>query len=162
PECFDLGAAVPTVTLPIRADKSRKGKVQPLPAGVADLLRAWLRGKPPGEPVWPGTWASTLKAAEMLRIDLEAAGIPYAAEGPAGPLFADFHALRHSYITALGKGGVDLRTAQELAGHSTPLLTARYSHRRLDDLSGAVGKLPGFLPLRSPDQAQPVAPVSAS
>jgi hypothetical protein len=59
------------------------------------------------------------------------AGIPYSVEGPDGPLFADFHALRHSYITALGRGGVDLRTAQELAGHSTPVLTARYSHRRL-------------------------------
>jgi hypothetical protein len=40
---------------------------------------------------------------------------------------------------------VDLRTAQELAGHSTPNLTARYSHRRLYDLAGAVEKLPQFL-----------------
>jgi hypothetical protein len=38
------------------------------------------------------------------------------------------------------------RTQQELAGHSTPLLTARYSHRRLQDLAGAVEKLPAFLP----------------
>ena len=35
---------------------------------------------------------------------------------------------------------------QELAGHSTPLLTARYTHRRLYDLTGAVGKLPNLLP----------------
>jgi hypothetical protein len=35
---------------------------------------------------------------------------------------------------------------QELAGHSTPTLTARYSHRRLYDLAGAVEKLPAFLP----------------
>src|SRR5262249_23141092 len=48
----------------------------------------------------------------------------------------------------LGRGGVDLRTAQELAGHSTPVLTARYSHRRLYDLAGAVEKLPKFLPDR--------------
>jgi hypothetical protein len=32
----------------------------------------------------------------------------------------------------------DLRMAQELAGHSTTLLTARYSHRRLHELPGAV------------------------
>ena len=82
----------------------------------------------------------------MLREDLEAAGIPYAVEGPDGPLFADFHALRHTYLTLLGRGGVDLRTAQELAGHSTPTLTARYTHRRLYDLAGAVEKLPAFLP----------------
>ncbi len=70
--------------------------------------------------------------------------------GPDGPLFADFHALRHTYLTLLGKGGVDLRTAQELAGHSTPVLTARYSHRRLHDLAGAVEKLPAFLPPAGP------------
>jgi hypothetical protein len=82
----------------------------------------------------------------MLRLDLEVAEIAYSVPGPDGPLFADFHALRHSYITALGRGGVDLRTAQELAGHSTPVLTARYSHRRLYDLADAVEKLPRFLP----------------
>src|SRR5437588_865899 len=83
------------------------------------------------------------RAAAMLRIDLAAAGIPYAVDGPDGPLFADFHALRHSYITLCGRAGIDLRTLQELAGHSTPVLTARYSHRHLDDLAGAVGRLPG-------------------
>src|SRR5207247_7366435 len=81
----------------------------------------------------------------------EAAGIPYAIDGPDGPLSAHFHALRHTYITALGRGGVDLRTAQELAGHSTPILTARYSHRQLYDLAGAVEKLPAFLPGRTPE-----------
>ncbi|HYT87593.1 MAG TPA: tyrosine-type recombinase/integrase, partial [Gemmataceae bacterium] len=74
------------------------------------------------------------------------AGIPYAVEGPDGPRFADFHSLRHSYLTLGGRAGIDLRTLQELAGHSTPVLTARYSHRRLHDLAGAVEKLPNFLP----------------
>src|SRR5438132_291613 len=82
----------------------------------------------------------------MLRYDLEAAGIPYAIEGPDGPLFADFHALRHTYLALGGRAGIDLRTLQELAGHSTPTLTARDSHRRLHDLAGAVQKLPRFLP----------------
>lgn len=35
--------------------------------------------------------------------------------------------------------------AQELAGHSKPELTARYSHRRLYDLAGAVEKLPSMV-----------------
>ena len=51
----------------------------------------------------------------------------------------------------LGRHGVDLRTAQELAGHSTPTLTARYSHRRLDDLAGAVDKLPPLVPTDTPN-----------
>src|SRR5262249_58598039 len=54
PECFDLAGDYPIVTLPVRADKSKRGKTQPLPADVADLLRTWLVGKPAGVPVWPG------------------------------------------------------------------------------------------------------------
>jgi hypothetical protein len=82
----------------------------------------------------------------MLRLDLKAAGIPYSVEGPDGPLYADFHALRHTCLALGGRAGIDLRTLQELAGHSDPKLTARYSHRRLHDLAGAFEKLPSLLP----------------
>jgi integrase/recombinase XerC len=146
PGSFDLDGNTPTVTLSARRNKSRVQKVQPLPTDVAGLLRDYLRDKPNGQPVWDGTWARDRKGAEMLRLDLDAAGIPYVVEGPDGPLFADFHALRHTYLTLGGRAGIDLRTLQELAGHSTPTLTARYSHRRLYDLAGAVERLPNFLP----------------
>src|SRR5262249_12975007 len=53
-----------------------------------------------------------------------------------------------------GRAGIDLRTLQELAGHSTPVLTARYSHRRLYDLAGAVEKLPSILPVPPVPQAE--------
>lgn len=155
PERFHLDDEVPTVTLSVRRDKSRKGKVQPLPADVAELMRGYLAGKPAGKPIWGTGWAT--HGAEMLRADLADAGIPYVVEGVDGPLFADFHALRHSYLTALGRGGVDLRTAQELAGHSTPVLTARYMHVRLHDLAGSVKKLPEFLPGDEPGQGQTLA-----
>jgi integrase len=143
PECFDLDSDRPTVTVSVRRDKSRKGKVQPLPADVAELLKRYIVGKPAGKAIWPGGWPKV--AADMLRIDLEAAGIPYVIDGPDGPEHADFHSLRHSYLTLGSKSGIDLRTLQELAGHSTPALTARYSHRRLHDLAGAVEKLPSVL-----------------
>jgi integrase len=154
PESFDLDADPPTVTLAARSNKSRKTKVQPLPPDVAELLREYLRGRAAGRPVWGGTWAKAFKAAEMLRSDLEAAGIPYAVEGPDGPLYADCHALRHTYLTLGGKAGIDLRTLQELAGHSKPELTARYSHRRLYDLAGAVEKLPNFLSEQAREKAR--------
>jgi integrase len=147
PESFDLDAEPPTVTLAARRNKSRVLKVQPLPPDLADLLRDYLQNKPAGQPVWGrDCWAKD--GAEMLRLDLEEAGIPYEVPGPDGPLFADFHALRHTYLTLGGRAGIDLRTLQEMAGHSTPVLTARYSHRRLHDLAGAVEKLPSFLPDR--------------
>ena len=146
PADFDLKAN--TVTLPGRFNKSGKVKVQPLPLDVAAALVGYLAGKPTAAPVWGGTWGK--RAADMLRIDLEAAGIAFATEGPDGLEHADFHALRHSYLTMLGRNGVDLRTVQELAGHSTPTLTARYSHVRLKDMAGAVGKLPALVPVVPP------------
>jgi integrase len=149
PGDFDFDAQ--TVTLAARLNKSRRLKVQPLPSAVAAALRPYLAPKAAGRPIWGGTWHRGCAGAEMFRRDLEAAGIAYAVEGPDGPEYADFHSLRHTYLTMLGRHGVDLRTAQELAGHSTPLLTARYSHRRLYDLAGAVEKLPPLVPAATPN-----------
>jgi integrase len=154
PADFDLAADTPTVTLAARFNKSRKPKVQPLTADVAAELRPYLARRPAADPVWGGTWARDHRGAEMIRGDLAAAGIPYAVEGPDGPEYADFHALRHSYLTLGGRSGIDLRTLQELAGHSKPELTARYSHRRLYDLAGAVEKLPNLIPAAAPEVIQ--------
>ena len=151
PADFDLDG--PTVTLPARFAKNRRTKVQPLPTDVAAAIGDYLPYKPAGGPIWGGTWARDHRGAEMLRIDLDAADIPYAVEGPDGPEYADFHSLRHSYLTLGGRSGIDLRTLQELAGHSKPELTARYSHRRLYDLAGALDKLPNLVPTNSTDEA---------
>jgi Phage integrase family len=59
---------------------------------------------------------------------------------------SDFHALRHTFITNLGRHGVPLVAAQKLARHSTPVLTAaRYTHIDLADQSREVQKLPRLL-----------------
>ncbi len=137
---FDLRGKTPIVTLPARYNKSKKAKVQPVPPEAAAILARYLNHKPLSKPVWGLSWLD--RGADMIRLDLEAISVPYVIEGPHGPEYADFHALRHSYLTLLGRSGVDLRTAQVLAGHSTPVLTARYTHRRLDDLAGAVARLP--------------------
>src|SRR5262249_13794995 len=92
PESFDLDTDTPVVTLAAKRNKSRKPKAQPLPPDIAELLRIYIADRPAGQPIWPGTWARLRVAADMLRIDLDAAGIPYAVEGPDGPLYADFHA----------------------------------------------------------------------
>ena len=56
---------------------------------------------------------------------------------------ADFHALRHTFITSLAAGGVHPKLAQQLARHSTITLTMdRYTHTVLDDLSDALTALP--------------------
>ena len=52
-------------------------------------------------------------------------------EGPDGPLYADFHSLRHSYIALLDKSGATLKEAMQLARHSDPKLTMAVYGRAL-------------------------------
>ena len=75
----------------------------------------------------------------MLRIDLDAAGIAYATDDG----IADFHSLRHSFISNLVSGGVHPKLAQQLARHSSITLTMdRYSHVGLLDMTAALESLP--------------------
>jgi integrase len=151
PESFRLDAQPPTATVKARIDKRRKKATQPLPAGVVTALREYLRGKRPSEPQWPRTWWR--RAAEMLQIDLAAAGVPYSVPGPDGtPLYADFHGLRHTYITYLANAGVSPKHAQELARHSDIRLTLGvYTHAQTGALAESVNRLA----LPCPDTAEP-------
>jgi integrase len=141
PDSFDLDAAPPVVFLPARRAKNKKAATQPLPAGLAAELREYLRDRPAGKPLWPGYWRD--RSADMLKIDLKAAGIPYEVQGPDGPQYADFHALRHTYLTLLERAGASPKTAQTLGRHSDPRLTMnRYTHADLAALGVAVDRLP--------------------
>jgi integrase len=144
PESIDLDAEPPVAVLGAAETKNRKGATQPLPPDLAAVLRDYLIGRPAGVALWPGNWWK--KGADMLRIDLDAAGVPYVTEGPDGPLYADFHALRHSYIALLEKSGVTLKEAMQLARHSDPKLTmAVYGRAQLHDLGRAVERLPDLM-----------------
>jgi hypothetical protein len=125
--------------------KNGRLAVQPLPPDLAQALRSYVAGRPASRPVWPGTRYE--KGAAMLRRDLAAAGIPYATDGPEGPLYLDFHALRHGYVALLDKAGASLKEAMQLARHTDPKLTmARYGRAQLHDLAAAVERLPRLLP----------------
>lgn len=144
PESFDLAGPVPAVTLPARVAKNRRAAVQPLPQDLARELTDYLADKPAGRPVWPGSWWD--KAADMLRIDLEAAGIPFILEAAAEELRCDFHSLRHSFVGLCEAAGLSVREAMQLARHSDPRLTlARYGRLQVHDLSSAVNRLPSLL-----------------
>jgi integrase len=147
----DFAQDEPIVILSSNYTKNKKPAEQPLPAEVADLLRGYLAGRPANKPVWPGTWYEV--AVDMLRIDLDAAGIPYVIEGGEGPLFADFHSLRHSYVAILDKSGATLKEAMQLARHSDPKLTMKiYGKARRHDLARAADRLPSFG--EKPEQAK--------
>ena len=69
-------------------------------------------------------------------------------------LVADFHALRHTYITNIGRGTASMKTHQELARHSEPGLTMRCTHPQIHDKMAALGALPSLAP--EPTQRQQI------
>jgi len=140
PESVDL--ETPSVSVRAGYSKRRRLDVLPLPANIMDTARSWLADKPAEQPLWPGDWAENRYAGKILQADLIPAKIPYK---DARGLFADFHALRHTYITNLARHGVPLAIAQKLARHSTPVLTAkRYTHIDLQEQQKAVDRLPAL------------------
>ena len=76
----------------------------------------------------------------MLKGDLALANVPHRDQSGR---FADFHALRRTFISALAKSGAHPKVAQTLARHKTLEMTmARYTHVHTGDLSEALANLP--------------------
>lgn len=147
-DSFDLEDEPQTVTVQAAYSKHRRQDVLPLHRSLVDLLQPWLAEKPSGKPVWPGTWAKSKHAGKMLQHDLKAAGIPYV---DANGLYADFHALRHTFITNMVKSGVNPKTAQSLARHSTIDLTMNvYTSLTVNDQASALASLPAVPDLDAP------------
>ncbi len=87
----------------------------------------------------------------MLRRDCEAAGVAY--EDADGRVL-DFHALRHTFITNVASSGASVKTIQDLARHSTPILTiGRYAHTTDAEKAAAIDALPDLKPLDEVEQA---------
>lgn len=68
-----------------------------------------------------------------------------AAARAAGIEDASFHTLRHTAASLMVRAGVPLYEVQRILGHSTPIMTQRYSHLRPEDLRDAVKKLDAAL-----------------
>ena len=143
---FDLEGTPPTVTVAAGYSKRRRTDRQPIRKDLADRLRPWLAKKAGGT-----LFRIPDKSCEMIRKDLAAAEVPY--KDSAGG-FADFHALRHTFVSRLVRRGASVKAAQELARHSSPLLTlGRYAHLDLQDHTLALDGLPEMQTRREPDHA---------
>ena len=157
PRSFDLDADPPTVTVEAGYSKRRRRDVQLIRRDLAEALRLWLAGRPAEGPVF----SVPERTAEMLRADLEAAREVWLEEAASdeerrvrertgflayrdsSERVADFHSLRHTYITNLVRGGAHPKVAQTLARHSTVSLTLdKYTHLGLYDEAAALETLP--------------------
>jgi integrase len=156
---FVLDGEEPSVTIAAAYAKNRREDTLPLRPATAALLAKHLEHKMPAAQAF--NVPTRGHVAKMLRADLDSARQAWleAAQTPqerhqreqtsfcsyrddAG-LVADFHALRHTFISNLAAGGVHPKTAQQLARHSTITLTMdRYSHTMREGLATALNMLP--------------------
>jgi len=163
PASFDMTAATPTVTVEARRSKRKKKDKLPLHPDLARRIAPWLAEKGRDAPLWPGKWAKQFTAAAMLKRDLAAARAVWIDEATtgedrarreasdflayedAGGGKADFHSLRHRFITSMVKAGVLPKDAMQLARHSTITLTMdRYAHVTFDEMALAVARIPAL------------------
>ncbi len=104
--------------------KGNKERLVPLLPIVKKTIRTYLKICPnptPGAPLFVGSRGERINPGVVqrnVRLIRRALGLPDTVTP---------HALRHSFATHILQGGADLRTVQELLGHSSLSATQRYT-----------------------------------
>ena len=119
--------------------KGSRQRLAPLSDTSCDSLKSWLDERPlmaqPDEPaLFVGARGSRLNRREAARIVerlCRRAGLDFTVSP---------HSLRHSFATHLLTAGADLRSVQELLGHSRLTTTQRYTQVSLEHLMEAYDK----------------------
>ena len=116
--------------------KGGKERMVPFGKPAAVSLQEWLesweevrRGSPgTDEPVFLNYRGGRLSARSVRRI------LDHHVDSAALAAGVHPHTLRHTFATHLLEGGADLRTIQELLGHSSLSTTQRYTHVEIERL----------------------------
>jgi site-specific recombinase XerD len=128
--------------------KGDKERVVPLTDQVVEAIQAYLphRTKTQSRHLFVSAWKGEPIHGRcinrMLQIVIQRAGLAGQGITP--------HKLRHTFATHLIRNGVDIRTVQELMGHSELETTAKYLHSDTRTKQAAVGKLNGLLTAPKP------------
>ena len=123
-------------TLTVRASVSKNGQNVQLPLNQAALEAiGWAIQEATTKQLYTG---HPKRITELLKQDLQRAGI----SDRKGELFIDFHSFRAYFITKLIRAGVDVKTTQSLARHSTPVLTLQaYAKTDMSVMASAVDNI---------------------
>jgi integrase len=128
-------------TLKVLHAKGGKQRLMPLEP-VEAALRRWLEERPEhSEALFP-TGTSRRISNRYLRTLCKRYGVK-AGVGHRIPQGVHPHCLRHTVATLLLQAGVDLRVVQEFLGHSSPAVTALYTHVDLASKRAAINQLFG-------------------
>ena len=158
---FNFDSDPPTLTVDAGYSKHRRTDVMPIRVDLAKRIQRWIASKKKLDPAKPLVNIALKRTAEMLKKDLAAARVAWIAESPDAEerqrrekssflkylndqgQYADFHALRKTFITNLSRAGVSPKTAQLLARHSDINLTMNtYTMLGVLDQAAAVEALP--------------------
>jgi integrase/recombinase XerD len=157
----------PTATIAASYSKHRRRDTQVLHPELVKLLREWLSAKrmAPDKPMFPisgrvpggierktnkmierdlkdarGKWIEDARDSDECLARIKSDFLRYCNHDG---LYADYHGLRHKFITSLERAGVSVKMAQTLARHSDVRLTLGvYTHVELEDQTAAIGTLP--------------------
>ena len=132
--------------------KGNKERMVPLTPEVVEAIKEYLawRGPTQSDHLFISQmWGQPISGARVHRIVrqlLERAGL--ADEGITP------HKLRHTFATHLIRNGVDVRTVQELLGHSDLGTTAKYLHSDGQAKQAAVARLAGLVGMKSSEDKE--------
>ncbi|MBM4357026.1 MAG: tyrosine recombinase XerC [Deltaproteobacteria bacterium] len=116
--------------------KGNKERIVPLGSKAVNALRAYLDRRQELGDGPPGEEQAVFLSARGNRLGVRRIQEMVKRQGMLAAGRSDLHphALRHSCATHLLDGGADLRSIQELLGHSTLSVTQRYTHTSIDGL----------------------------
>lgn len=115
--------------------KGAKERRVPLGEPAVDSLRSWFEVRPEVVPSEAGSIVFANERGKQLTPRDVRRILDRRSPSPTHP-----HALRHTFATHLLDGGADLRSVQELLGHSDVATTQRYTHVSRERLRSAYQK----------------------
>ena len=130
-DCVNLEQGVLTVPLS-KSGRTRHVILSEAALAILRSLSSWMHS--------PHLFPSPLSTAQPMQGRNFVVKVYEPALKTAGIEGATWHTLRHTFASRAVMAGVDIRTVQELMGHSTITMTMRYAHLSPAHLRTAVNK----------------------